>query len=423
MRTRLLAVVLVLGVSGWQGAGAQDKRPATFEDVLAVKAVGNPVLSPDGARVLYTVREWEPPSEREKDRREARTRIWLVPVDGSTPARQITYGERGDTQPQWSPNGRFISFLSARGPASGDDGPPKAQIYVMPADGGEGRKLTTAKEGVTSYAWSPDSGRIAYLTTDPRNATQEADLKKRDDERVFEGDFRYAHAWVIPVALDGTSEATRLTQGTDYTLSGVPSWAPDGSRFVIGGSVTPLLRDNRRDIYVVNVAGATAEKISTNFGSDTQPRWSPDGRTIAWTADPYTGAPVADGTAPGGSGDVEEHGRRRGGGRAAQAGRATSRAAVPHASGGAWRPCRRLHQQLPCRRSRGRPVPGGQGWAIFYPNPRGSTNYGETFLKANVNDWGGGDYRDIMTGSTPSSSAASPIPIAWRTSAGATAAT
>jgi hypothetical protein len=75
MRTRLLAVVLVLGVSGWQGAGAQDKRPATFEDVLAVKAVGNPVLSPDGARVLYTVREWEPPSEREKDRREARTRI------------------------------------------------------------------------------------------------------------------------------------------------------------------------------------------------------------------------------------------------------------------------------------------------------------------------------------------------------------
>ena len=123
MRTALLASTVILGISGLHGVGhAQARRPATFDDVLQVKAAASPALSPDGTKVLYTVRVWEPASEREKDRLEARARIWLVPADGSAPARQITFGARGDTQPQWSPDGRFISFLSARGAADGDNG-------------------------------------------------------------------------------------------------------------------------------------------------------------------------------------------------------------------------------------------------------------------------------------------------------------
>jgi Tol biopolymer transport system component len=297
MRTVVLASLVVIGASGLHEAShAQSKRPATFDDVLQVKAVASPVLSPDGTKVLYTVRSWEPASVREKERLEARTRIWIVPADGSAPARQITYGERGDSQPQWSPDGRFISFVSARGEASGENGAPKPQIYIMRADGGEGQKLTDAKEGVSSYSWAPDSASLAYLTRDALTAEQEAEVKKRDDERVFEGDFRYTHAWVTTT--QPGSSARRLTQGTDYTLNGVPSWAPDGKRFVIGAWATPMLRDNRRDVYIVDVEAATAEKISTNFGSDGAPRWSPDGTTIAWTSEPYTGPPVADGTAP-----------------------------------------------------------------------------------------------------------------------------
>ena len=175
---------------------------------MQVKAVGNPTLSPDGTTVLYTVRQWEPPSDRDKDRLEARTRIWRVRADGSEPARQITFGERGDTQPQWSPDGKFISFLSARGPgANGDEGGPKPQVHLMRADGGEAQKLTDAKEGVTSYAWAPDGSRIAFLSNDPRSEAQESDIKKRDDERVFEGDFRYTHAWVVKVPASGTSSS------------------------------------------------------------------------------------------------------------------------------------------------------------------------------------------------------------------------
>ncbi|MCC7034333.1 MAG: S9 family peptidase [Acidobacteria bacterium] len=528
MRTVLLVSVLVLGAPVLPHAGqAQSKRPAGFDDVLQVKVVASPVLSPDGTKVLYTVRGWEPASEREKDRLEARTRVWMVPADGSAPARQVTHGERGDTQPQWSPDGRYISFVSARGTASGENGAPKAQIYVMRADGGEGQKLTDAKEGVTSYAWSPDSTRIAYLTLDPRTEDEEAAFKRRDDERVFEGDFRYTHAWVIDVGTGGTGgerpSARRLTRGTEYTLSGLPSWAPDGKRFVIGAGATPMLRDNRRDVYIVDVEAATAERISTNFGSDGAPRWSPDGTTIAWTSQPYSGPPVADGTAPSvitqsrlmlynvaaktvrdvsspsfdtdagapqwtaeGNRVVFLAGRRAyteafaydlTAGRYTQLSSRRTLQASSHSKDGRaivvamdapdaateiyatdprfseFRKLTDTNPQIrelllgetevvtwkstdgvevegvllkPVGYEAGRRYPmlvvahggpagafvnnnrlggleggqvwAGRGWAVFYPNPRGSTNYGEQFLRANIDDWGGGDYRDILSG-------------------------
>ena len=523
MRTVLLAAVLVLGAPALHHAGqAQSKRPAGFDDVLQVKVVANPVLSPDGTKVLYTVRAWEAASEREKDRLEARTRIWMVPADGSAPARQITYGERGDTQPQWSPDGQYISFVSARGAAAaGENGPPKGQVYIMRADGGEGQKLTDAKEGVASYAWSPDSTRVAYLTLDPRAEDEEGAIKRRDDERVFEGDFRYTHAWVVEVKPG--APARRLTQGTDYTLSGIPSWAPDGKRFVIGAGATPMLRDNRRDVYIVDVEAATAEKISTNFGNDGAPRWSPDGTTIAWTAEPYNGPPVADGTAPSSitqsrlmlynvaaktirdvsspsfdtdvgapqwtaegnrvvflagkrahteafaydltSGRYTQLSARRtiqssslskDGRTIVVAMDAPDAATEIYATDPRFASFRKLTDTNPQIRDlalgetevvtwkstdgvevegvllkpvgyeagkryptlvvahggpsgayvnnnrlgglEGGQVWAGKGWAVFYPNPRGSTNYGEKFLRANINDWGGGDYHDIMSG-------------------------
>ena len=491
---------------------AQSKRAVTFDDVLAIKAVGGATLSPDGSQVLYTVRQWV----AEKERMEARTHIWSVATNGSTPARQITSGEKGDSQPQWSPDGKFISFVSARG--AGED--VKAQVYVMRADGGEAARLTDSKENVSSYSWSPDNTRIAYVTTDARSAAEEANLKKRDDERVFEGDFRYAHAWVIDVT---TKTATRISEGTNYTVAGAPSWAPDGKRFVFGAGATPMLRDNRRDIYLANIDTKQIEKLSTNFGSDTSPRWSPDGQSIAWTSEPYTGPPLPDGTAPGvtmqsklmlydvaarsvkdvsspafdtdagnpvwtaegnrvmfvagkrayseafaydlTSGRYTQLSSKRTmqGASISKDGRtialtmdAPDAASEVYVTDPAFQTFRKLtttNPQLaemaqgdtevvtwkgadgmevegvllkPVGFQANRKYPtlvvahggpagayvngfrlggleGGQvwankGWAVFYPNPRGSTNYGEKFLQHNVNDWGGGDFKDIMTG-------------------------
>src|SRR5687767_348913 len=278
---KLLLIVLVIATSS---LSAQTKRAATFDDVLNVKAVQAATVSPDGSQVIYTVAQWE----SEQDKMERRTRVWKVATNGNSPARQISFGER-DGQPQWSPDGKYISFVSPRGGAEA-----KAQIYVMHADGGEAWKLTDAKENVSAYSWAPDSSRIAYVTTDPRAPEEEANIKKRDDERVFEGDFRYQHAWVVDVA---TKQATRITEGAGYTVQGAPSWSPDGQRFVFGGAATPMLRDNRRDIYLADVSTKQVDKISPNWGHDGQPRWSPDGSTIAWVTEPNTTTPLPDGTA------------------------------------------------------------------------------------------------------------------------------
>ena len=505
---KLLLIVLVVATSS---LSAQSKRPATFDDVLNIKAVQAATVSPDGSQVIYTVAQWE----SEQDRMERRTRVWKVATSGGSPARQISFGER-DSQPQWSPDGKYISFVSPRGGSEA-----KAQIYLMHADGGEAWKLTEAKENVSAYSWAPDSTRIAFVTTDPRSSEEEANIKKRDDERVFEGDFRYQHAWVVDVA---TKQSTRITEGTSFTIQGAPSWSPDGKRFAFGTAATPMLRDNRRDVYIATLDNKQVEKISTNWGFDGSPRWSPDGRTIAWVTEPNTTTPLPDGTASsvilqghlvlydvnaktiksaaattfdtdaGGNPIWTNEGTRVlfvSGKRAyneafaydVTTGRYTQlttrrtingtsvskdgktivltmdapdAATEIYVTDPSFATPRRLTttnpqlaeiaqgetEVLTWKSSDGVEVEGvllkpvgfesgkkypmlvvahggpagayvngfrlggleggqvyaGKGWAVFYPNPRGSSNYGQKTLTANVNDWGGGDYRDIMTG-------------------------
>jgi Tol biopolymer transport system component len=237
-------LVLALVAAASVNVSTQTKRPATFDDVLNIKTIQGTTISPDGRWVIYGVRQWV----AEQDKMEARTHTWRVATDGSAPARQITFGDKGDSQPQFSPDGKFISFVSSRGNAEA-----KAQIYLMSIDGGEAWKLTDAKENVSSYSWAPDGSRIAFVATDARSADEEANIKKRDDERVFEGDFRFQHAWVVDV---NTKVATRITEGTQWTVQGAPSWSPDGKQFVFGAATTPMLRDNRRDVYIATLASA-----------------------------------------------------------------------------------------------------------------------------------------------------------------------
>ncbi|MBY0492900.1 MAG: S9 family peptidase [Cyanobacteria bacterium] len=511
MRHLVIALTLVATT-----VSAQTKRPATFDDVLNIKAVQGPQLSPDGRLVIYTVRQWVD----EQDKKESRSHIWRVATDGNSPARQITFGEKGESAPQFSPDGRFISFMAARGGADA-----KTQLYLMPVEGGEAWKLTDTKEGFSvpqqqGYSWSPDSSKIVFVTTDPRSAAEEADIKKRDDERVFEGDFRFAHAWVIDV---NSKEATRITEGTQWTVQGAPSWSPDGKQLTFGVATTPMLRDNRRDVYVADVASKKVEKISTNWGNDGNPRWSQDGRTIAWVGEPNTTAPLPDGTASGvvmqqrlmlydvkaktikdtltpsfdsdagapiwtneGTRVMFVTGKRAyneafaydvTSGTYTQLTRnktisstsiskdgktiivtmdAPDSATEIYVTDPSFSNLKRLtttNPQLadvrqgetevitwkssdgvevegvllkPVGFQQGRRYPtlvvahggpagayvngfrlggleggqvwAGKGWAVFYPNPRGSSNYGQKTLAANVNDWGGGDFKDIMTG-------------------------
>ncbi len=510
MRTATLFVALLSAST----PVAAQVRPVTIDDVLGIRTVAAPAISPSGAAVLFTVRAWADGADGRKD---SRTHVWRAPADGDSPARQVTFGEKGDSQPAWSPDGRHMSFVSARGSRAGRDA--VAQVWVMRTDGGEAWALTDASEDVQQYAWSPDSTAIAFTQNDPRSVEERATSERRDDERLYEQTARLVHLWMVNVA---TKEATRVTSGDAFTITGPLSWSADNRSVAFTAGASALLRDGRRDVYIADTKSKAVERVSTNFGPDASARFSPDGRTLVYLSNPVTSPAIGDGTPRGTVGhsrlmlyDVESRQTRdltgsltvdpgapqwsRDGsrlyftagarayvdafalevatgrvtqltkGRTLQLGsfsadgtRVAFTMDTPSApsdvyiADGAFAGPRRVSDANPQARdfalgdtevvtwkstdgldvegvllkpvgfdparrypllvvAHGGPagahvnnyrvggLEGGQfwasqGWAVFYPNPRGSTNYGEKFLRANVADWGGGDFKDIMTG-------------------------
>jgi dipeptidyl aminopeptidase/acylaminoacyl peptidase len=256
------------------------------EDIYELVNAGDPRISPDATRVAFVV------TAADRESNEYRGAIWIAPLDASAEPRQFTSGERRDTTPRWSPDGNWLAFASSRG----DDDKAPMNLYVIPAEGGEARKLTDQKESVEEIAWSPDSKRIAFSARVRDAAYEEEDDKKRAPRRFtrvfhkldsvgFTGD-RRKHVFVVDVNGDGPRQ---LTNG-DFEHAN-PAWSPDGKRIVLDG-----LRDERWDVELVNrlysieVDGNTEPKALTgDDGSYGDPSFSPDGRRIAYLMTPEDG--------------------------------------------------------------------------------------------------------------------------------------
>ena len=254
------------------------------EDVYELVNAGDPRISPDGSRVAYTV------TAVDREANDYASAIWVAPLDGSTEPHRYTSGDKRDATPRWSPDGKWLAFTSTRG----EDKAPAA-LYVLPAEGGEARKLTDLKENVESTVWSPDSTRIAFTARVRDEAYEEEDDRKRAPRRftrVFHkldsvgwtGD-RRKHIFVV--GIDG-GDATQLTSG-DFE-HGSLAWSPDGKQIVFDG-----LRDERWDtalinrLYVVDAAGGEPEALTGDGGSYESPAFSPDGSRIAFRMIPEDG--------------------------------------------------------------------------------------------------------------------------------------
>ena len=293
-RASILALLLaVLPAELFAQQAPTPPRPITIEDLFKIKEVHDPQITPDAQWVAYTVTT----TNRSEDKTE--DRIWMVPVAGGDPV-PLTAEGVSSSQPRWSPDGKWLAFLSAR-----DEG--KTQVWLLNRLGGEAQKLTDTPQDVEDFDWSPDSRRLVLVLRDPSPEELEAaKAKEKDgtesakkpktprpwviDRLQFKKDVigyldrRRTHLYVFDVA---SKKMTQVTSG-DYDDTD-PAWSPDGNllAFVSNRSVPDPDRTYNTDIWIVAAdntdKGALPTRVTSNPGSDRTPAWSPDGKWIAYS--------------------------------------------------------------------------------------------------------------------------------------------
>ncbi len=270
----LLAFLLSGANAGPQASalGADALRELQVNDYFALKSVGGPQISPDGEWVAYTVRT----QDLEADSRE--TRIWMVFTAGGE-ALPMTASGNSAWSPRWSPNGKYLSFLSERN-GSG------VQVFTLDLRGGEGVQLTSIEQGLEGYEWSPDGKRLALVIRDRDPDTGPGPwvidrLKFKDDYVGYLNRLR-SHLYVFDI---DKKAVTQITSGDyeDYS----PAWSPDGSKiaFVSNRTAEPDASSNS-DIWLVDPGTPYDQqepvRVTTNPGSDGSPIWHPDGERIGY---------------------------------------------------------------------------------------------------------------------------------------------
>ncbi len=268
-------------------AGDADRPPAWSPTLMMqVKRIGSVVVSPDGRRVAFTVRQ----AVMDGDVSEYRTHIHLVCSDASE-TRQLTHGDKSCDDPQWSPDGKWIAFVSAR--------VGKKNLWVIPIDGGEAVPLTELKSDVGSFRWSPLGRSLAFTALDPPTEDEERRTREKNDAKVVDENIKLNRLHVFDFAEppQRRSPTRQLTTGELSVVSDARAgrsgydWSPDGKTIVVAHTTSPRPDDwGSADLSLVDVASGTVRPLVKSNSAETSPLYSPDGESIAYTAsdDPPT---------------------------------------------------------------------------------------------------------------------------------------
>ena len=283
----LMAVVAGLWILGPAGAA---KRPITLDDLSRLREVDDPQRSPDGAWVAYTVGS----SDVEKDKES--TDIWMARWDGSEEIR-VTSSPESESDPRFSPDGKYLAFLAARGDE--EEKKKGSQVWLLHRAGGEAVQLTEIQGGVEDLVWSPDSARLALVVNDfdPADEPEKMEGWKRKtappivlDRYHFKQDIDgylkgfYTHIAVFDLA---SKQLTVLTSGAADDSD--PAWSPDGKSIAFlskRGHPEPDRTENE-DLFSIEarVGAVPVQLTTTKEGEVGRPDWSPDGTRIAVLVD------------------------------------------------------------------------------------------------------------------------------------------
>ncbi len=292
MPRRILLLLLCCSLSSF----AQSKRPFTFEDMMQLKRIGEPAVSPDSKWAAFTA------VDVNLDANTRTPHLWIVPVGGGEARRLTPETGAGEDRIRFAPDGKRVMFEATRNDAT--------QIWVQDFDTatgtltGEPRQVTSISTEASGGTWSPDGKSILFVSEVYSDCNDDACNKQRDDERakskvkakVFtQLMFRHwNHYWngkyshLFLVSADG-GVARDLTPGAHevppFSLGGQDQYgfSPDGKEIAYTSNIDEVQATSTNDdIFIVPVAGGEPKKITTNPGSDSTPLYSPDGKYIAY---------------------------------------------------------------------------------------------------------------------------------------------
>jgi len=275
---------------------AQSRRPFTFDDMMQLKRIGEPVVSPDGIWVGFSA------VDVNLDENTRKPHLWIVSISGGEARRLTPASGQGEDRIRFAPDGKRMLFESSR-----DGG---SQIWVQDFDSssgklsGEPRRVTNISTEASGGLWSPDGKWILFVSSVYPDCTDDVCNKQRDDAKArlkvkasiftqllyrhwtsyFNG--KYSHLFLVPaeggVARDLTPGAHDVPP---FSLGGQDQYAfsPDGKEVAYTSNMDEVqATSTNSDVFVVPVEGGAPKKITTNPGSDSTPIYSPDGKYIAY---------------------------------------------------------------------------------------------------------------------------------------------
>ncbi|SHI77354.1 S9 family peptidase [Aquimarina spongiae] len=263
---------------------AQTTKNPSFEEVISLRSVSNPVISPDGQHIVFESQsvDWK---ENKYDRE-----LWIS-KNGDTPFQLTNNAESRSNNPKWSPDGKWIAFLSKKG--------KNTQIQVIRSAGGESFQVTHTKKNISNFEWSPDGQKIAFLQSEDKSKEEEKREDKYGGFAVEDAEYSLRQIWVadfnpalltqmpLPEQIKDTvySEKLKAKLLIDSVAFSINSfkWSPDGQKIAFGHQPNPTINGFfKADISIYDIASKSHKVLVNNLSYDGLEGWSPDSKSILY---------------------------------------------------------------------------------------------------------------------------------------------